>query len=134
MASPIDSEQLIAWVQSVPKGRITTYRLLAQAMGLPPHDGEEVARALQPLCRETVVVLARGGGPDDRLVPCWRIVQEWPDGTLSPLAGPTDHLEPGDPFFGILIQPLRDEGIPLSDPDYRVDRRYLFDPRDRASV
>lgn len=131
MTPTIDSESLRTLVAALPRGRVTTYALLSDALGLELSDRDAVGRSLHPLCRETVMVLARGGAADARLLPCWRIVHEWESGVLSPLAGPSDHIAEGEPFYRIVIQPLLDDGLDVKPPLYAIDPSRLVHPRPR---
>ena len=126
--TPFDPARLIALVKSIPKGQVTTYGRLAEALGGIRNDRHQIGEMLHPQCRETVMVLARGGSAHEALLPCWRIVDEYVGGVLSPLSGPNDAIPPDDPFYQIVIQPLMDEGIPLMAPGYVIDPRYLYDP------
>lgn len=128
--TPFDPARLIALVKSIPKGQVTTYGRLAEALGGIRNDRHQIGEMLHPQCRETVMVLARGGSAHEALLPCWRIVDDNGDGILSPLSGPNDTISPNDPFYQIVIQPLIDEGISLTAPGYVIDPRYLYDLTD----
>jgi alkylated DNA nucleotide flippase Atl1 len=94
-------EQVLGIVEQVPRGRVTTYGLVAEAVGRVLHRGGP---------RLVGNVMARYGGP----VPWWRVVRA--DGTL-----PASH---GDEAR----QAYLEEGTPLR-PSGAVDlRRALWVP------
>jgi alkylated DNA nucleotide flippase Atl1 len=67
-------EQVLNIVESVPRGRVTTYGLIAEALG---RGGP----------RQVGAVMAAYGGP----VPWWRVVRA--DGSLPASHGPEAHQE-----------------------------------------
>jgi alkylated DNA nucleotide flippase Atl1 len=94
-------EQVLQVVEQVPRGRVTTYGLVAEAVGRRLHRGGP---------RLVGNVMATYGGP----VPWWRVVRA--DGTLPPSHGDEAH------------QAYLEEGTPLR-PSGAVDlRRALWVP------
>ncbi len=122
MADAIDQAALVQLVRSIPRGKVTTYELLASALGAPR---DQIAELLHAACRETVTLLMRGAPIHDTVLPCWRIIDERQNGILSPTEDP---LAPEDPLYRIVIQPLLDEGIPVAPPTYEILPEYLHRP------
>ena len=86
-------EAVLAYVEQVPRGRVTTYGAVAEAVGARLGGGGP---------RQVGSVMARWGGP----VPWWRVVRA--DGSLPP-----SHQ-------GEARQRYREEGTPLR-PSGNVD-------------
>ena len=100
---------------SVPKGAVTTYGAVAEAIG---SCGQAVGQA----CRRN---------PFYPTVPCYRVVKE--DGSLGGLFGETA-LE--DPMVKKKVQFLRSEGVAVKDgklPDFGVCR-HRFSQSQRAAA
>jgi len=106
------AERVYAVVASIPTGRVTTYGLIARALGAP-----RSARAVGWSLRHT---------PSDVHIPAHRVVNRL--GVLT-----------GAPHFGH-PEAMRDrlvaEGIPFRDEDaFQVDiARVVWDPADEASL
>ena len=66
MADAIDQAALVQLVRSIPRGKVTTYELLASALGAPR---DQIAELLHAACRETVTLLMRGAPIHDTVLP-----------------------------------------------------------------
>ncbi len=123
MGNVIDQEALTNVIRAIPRGKVTTYGLLAAALGAGSWD--QIAWLGHSVCQETAALLLAGGATTDAVLPCWRIVGELPSGQLSPT---TDPLVPADPLYRVVIQPLLDDGIAIAPPTYEIPRGYLHYP------
>jgi alkylated DNA nucleotide flippase Atl1 len=110
-------EQVLQIVERVPAGRVTTYGLIADAIG---HGGP----------RQVGAVMAAYGGP----VPWWRVVRA--DGSLPASHGPEAHqsyLAEGTPLRPSGAVDIRRSVWLPDDPDAAPDSRESRDAGRRAT-
>lgn len=120
--NPFESE-LLAIVRHIPRGRVTTYREIAQAID-PRLTRHDVAEWLMASCQETTRLLLRSGHTAPKAaLPCWRILDDAAPNRLSAISGQT--METSDPMYPLLVRPLLEDGIPMEPPAYRIPAEYL---------
>lgn len=122
----INPDRVVEAVRAIPPGKVTTYQLLARALGADPSSRNAIDLALQPFCRETVwaLLLNKAGGED--LVPCWRVVEQSSNGKFRPAVDITGEVDQAT--YRMAIQPLLDDGVPISPPDYWIAPEYVYQP------
>lgn len=129
MKNPFE-EELLAMIQNIPRGRLTTYAELAWALD-PRLNSEDVGRWLNGLCRDTALGLL--GGDSAGTLPCWRVIDDEQASNLR-LMNP-DGITMGDVAERLFIRPLLDDGLGVEPPSYRIAREWLMSgPELQAAV
>lgn len=115
--------QTEALVNSIPRGRVTTYAAIARVLD-SRLSSEDAAKFIMEICRPTVLALISKNAINPAHLPCWRIVNDNPPDKLSPLESGSQPV--AKEYLELVVSPLINDGIMLEPPLYRIPEECFY--------